>query len=361
MADPALVPQAVGQTLAVPERSGQAPVDALCIWLRDRRMLLLLDNCEHLVIGCAQLADVVLRRCTHLRVLATSREPLGVSGEVVWRVPSLRVPEAGAELDADRFSQVESVQLFEQRAMENLPGFQLTAEIATSVARICRQLDGIPLPIELAAARVRALSVEQIAERLTDRFELLNAGMRTAPTRQHTLQAAIEWSCALLTDPEQRLFDRLSVFAGGWTLEAAEVVCRDPVDLEPVSDLLVPRYAFRVARCGSPAWFAVFLAAIAAASAVANWAGRRRTRNAQRITRNSLCDHDLAEHPGVRTAVVGVRAGGVEGDLGRAAGGDVAGVEGAVGGGWRCGSPRQSWTHVSVVPAGTDARTGVNE
>jgi predicted ATPase len=213
LADPALVPQAVGQTLGVPERSGQAPVDALCIWLRDRRMLLLLDNCEHLVVGCAQLADVVLRRCTHLRVLATSREPLGVSGEVVWRVPSLRVPEAGAELDADRFSQVESVQLFEQRAMENLPGFQLTAEIARSVARICRQLDGIPLPIELAAARVRALSVEQIAERLTDRFELLNAGMRTAPARQHTLQAAIEWSYALLTDAEQRLFDRLAVFA----------------------------------------------------------------------------------------------------------------------------------------------------
>ena len=123
LADPALVPQAVAQTLGVPERSGQAPVDGLCMWLRDRRMLLLLDNCEHLVVSCAQLADTLLRRCTQLRILATSREPLGVSGEVVWRVPSLRVPEAGAELDADRLSQVESVQLFEQRAIENLSAF----------------------------------------------------------------------------------------------------------------------------------------------------------------------------------------------------------------------------------------------
>jgi non-specific serine/threonine protein kinase len=174
-----------------------------------------------------------------LRILATSREPLGVEGEVVWRVPSLRVPGNGWDPDVSRLHDFESVHLFRDRARENLSTFQLSTRNHGSVARICRQLDGIPLAIELAAARVRALSVEQIADRLASRFDLLNASTRTAPPRQQTLQATIDWSYALLTQAEQSLFDRLAVFAGGWTLDAVEAISSGfGVSREDALDLL---------------------------------------------------------------------------------------------------------------------------
>jgi non-specific serine/threonine protein kinase len=225
LADASLVTQTVAVALGVPDQPGKSVMDLLCESLERRRLLLVLDNCEHVIVACAQLADELLRRCPGLCILATSREPLDTAGEVVWRVPSLRTPVDGEELTIHQLAEFESVQLFVDRASANQPGFALNARTATSAASICRQLDGIPLALELAAARVRALPVDQIAYRLEDCLNLLNQGTRTGPPRQQTLQATIEWSYALLSEPEQQLFNRTTVFAGGWTLEAAEAVC----------------------------------------------------------------------------------------------------------------------------------------
>ena len=187
-------------------------------------MLLILDTCEHQVSDCATLVQLLLARCPWLRIIATSREPLRVRGETVWRVPPLDLPPDDAR-DAELAAH-EAVRLFAARAAGARPGFTLTSDNTASVARLCRTLDGIPLGIELSAARVRALSVEQIADRLRDRFQLLNSGDRTAPLRQQTLRATVDWSYELLDEAEQMLLRRLAVFSG-WNLDMAEQVCSD--------------------------------------------------------------------------------------------------------------------------------------
>jgi predicted ATPase/class 3 adenylate cyclase len=224
LADPALVPQTVAAVLGVHEVAGRPLLQTVADHLRGRELLLILDNCEHLLDACAQLADALLRACPRLRILATSRELLGVAGESAWRVPSLTLPDARQPPAAASLTQYEAVRLFIERAVAALPTFAVTNQNAPAVAQLCWRLDGIPLAIELAAARVRMLTVEQIAARLDDRFRLLTGGSRTALRRQQTLQAAIDWSYQLLSEEERLLLQRLAVFAGGWTLEAAEAV-----------------------------------------------------------------------------------------------------------------------------------------
>jgi predicted ATPase/class 3 adenylate cyclase len=245
VADPALVPPAVAAALGVREVPGRSILATLGEALRPRRLLLVLDNCEHLVAACARLADALLRACPGLRILTTSREPLGIAGETAWRVPSLALPPlspAPGPAPGEQLAQYEAVRLFIDRALAVRPDFAVTNQNAPAVAQLCTRLDGIPLAIELAAARVRVLPAEQLLARLEDRFRLLTGGSRTALRRQQTLQAAVDWSYDLLDEAERRLFARLSVFAGGWTLEAAEAVCADPADagIEPgdVLDLL---------------------------------------------------------------------------------------------------------------------------
>jgi non-specific serine/threonine protein kinase len=224
LSDPALVPRAVGAAVGVREQAGQTEVEAVEAWLRDRRALLVLDNCEHLVEACAELVGQLLGACAGLRVLATSRESLALAGEAVWPVPALAVPardEAGGR-------DCEATRLFADRASLAKPDFEVTETLAPVVAQLCQRLEGIPLAIELAAARVRALTVEQILERLDDRLRFLAGGSRTAPTRQQTLKATLDWSYELLTDAERALLRRLSVFAGGFSLEAAEAVAAGP-------------------------------------------------------------------------------------------------------------------------------------
>ena len=188
-------------------------------------MLVILDNCEHLVAACAHLTDVLLRACPSLRILATSREALGVRGETTWRVPSLSVPDPERLPLLNRFEEYEAVRLFIDRAVASEPQFAVTSNKAVAIAQVCYRLDGIPLAIEFAAARIKVLAVEQIAARLDDRFRLLTGGSRTALPRQQTLRAAMDWSYDLLASKERAVLRRLSVFAGGCTLEAAEAVC----------------------------------------------------------------------------------------------------------------------------------------
>jgi predicted ATPase/class 3 adenylate cyclase len=223
--DPAMVPQAVASALGLQEQSGQPITELLTEHLRPKDLLLILDNCEHLVEAAARLADGLLRSCPELRVLATSREALGISGELPYQVPSLRVPRPEDELEA--LSESEAVRLFRDRAGLARPGFSLSRDNGAAVAEICRRLDGIPLALELAAARVKALSPDQIASRLGDSFRLLTGGSRTAMPRQQTLEATMAWSYDLLSDAERALLRRLSVFVGGFTVEAAEAVCAD--------------------------------------------------------------------------------------------------------------------------------------
>src|SRR5215831_16504666 len=218
------VAQAVAAALGVREEQGVPLPQTLAEALRSRHMLLILDTCEHQVSDCATLVQLLLARCPWLQIIATSREPLRVRGETVWRVPPLDLPPDGAR-DAELAAH-EAVRLFAARAAEARPGFVLTSDNTASVARLCRTLDGIPLGIELSAARVRALSIEQIADRLRDRFRLLNSGDRTAPLRQQTLRATVDWSFELLDEAEQMLLRRLAVFSG-WNLDMAEQVCSD--------------------------------------------------------------------------------------------------------------------------------------
>jgi non-specific serine/threonine protein kinase len=240
LADPELVPQTVALALGVREVASEPILTTLRAHLGPRHLLLVLDNCEHLLDGAARLADALLRHCPQLRIAATSREPLGTAGETSWRLPSLALPDPGQPLPTERLLGYESIKLFVERASAARPGFELTERNATAVARICARLDGMPLALELAAARVRVLSAEQLAERLDDRFDLLTGGSRTALPRQQTLRAAIDWSYDLLSEPERVLFRRLSVFAGGWTLGAAEGVCAgDGLSAEEILDLLI--------------------------------------------------------------------------------------------------------------------------
>jgi predicted ATPase/DNA-binding SARP family transcriptional activator/DNA-binding CsgD family transcriptional regulator len=223
LSEGALVAHAVATALGVQEQPEGPLTDTLAEFLRAKRALLVLDNCEHLVDAVARLVDILLNSSLHLKVLATSREILNVEGELNWLVPSLSAPTSGRSQRVERLEGYESVRLFVERARHRNPAFSLTPENAHAVARICRRLEGIPLALELAAARV-GLSVEQIATRLDDSLGLLTAGSRTASPRQRTLRGTLDWSYELLSEPERILFGRLSVFAGGWTLEAAEVV-----------------------------------------------------------------------------------------------------------------------------------------
>jgi predicted ATPase/DNA-binding CsgD family transcriptional regulator/DNA-binding XRE family transcriptional regulator len=225
LADPALVPQVIATTLGMREEAGRPLLDTVADALRPRQLLLLLDNCEHLIEACALVANDLLRICPQLTILATSRGSLGVGGEVTWRVPSMTLPWPGNPESVEQPLESEAVRLFNARAADARPGFKLTRDNIRGVARVCYQLDGIPLAIELAAARLKVLSVEQIADRLDDRLRLLTSGSRTALPRQQTLRGTLDWSYELLSITERCVFNRLAVFAGGWTLEAAETVC----------------------------------------------------------------------------------------------------------------------------------------
>jgi predicted ATPase/DNA-binding CsgD family transcriptional regulator len=240
LTDPTLVLQSVLTTLGLSEQAGRSTLDIVSGFLQSKRVLLILDNCEHLIHACAQLVETLLRACPTLHILATSREALSVPGEALYLVPALTTPNP-AQADLDTLSQYEAVRLFVERAQTVLPGFALTADNTTAVAQVCHQLDGIPLAIELAAARVKALRVEQIATRLAehDQFHLLTVGSRTALPRHQTLHALIDWSYDLLRENERLLLQRLSVFSGGWTLDAAEVVCLgEGIEAEDVLDLM---------------------------------------------------------------------------------------------------------------------------
>jgi predicted ATPase/class 3 adenylate cyclase len=239
LADPELVLHSVASTLSLREVRGRALLAALLDYLRARELLLVLDNCEHLVTACAELAEALMRSCPRLGILATSREPLGVPGETVWPVTSLSLPERRQVPSVEQLMQYEAIRLFTERATAIQPAFRLTPANAAVVAAVCRRLDGIPLAIELAAARLRALSVDQIAARLDERFSLLTGGGRTALPRTQTLRGTLDWSYDLLSHKEQALLRRLAVFAGGWTLEAAEAVCTGAgVEQPDILDLL---------------------------------------------------------------------------------------------------------------------------
>ncbi|MSP12305.1 MAG: adenylate/guanylate cyclase domain-containing protein [Chloroflexi bacterium] len=227
LADPHLVPQAIASVLGVPEAPGQPLEKSLLDYLRAKHLLLILDNCEHLIAACARLAETILRACPQVKILASSREGLGIQGEMTLHVPSLAAPDPAHLPPLAALTQYEAVKLFIDRAVAARAEFSVNDQNAAAVAQICHRLDGIPLAIELAAARVRTMPVELIARRLDDRFRLLTGGSRTALPRQQTLAALIDWSYNLLTGPERMLLRRLSVFAGGWTLEAAEAVCAD--------------------------------------------------------------------------------------------------------------------------------------
>lgn len=237
--DPTLVPQTVLSLFNLREDSRRSALEILIDHLRPKTLLLLLDNCEHLIEACAQISEALLHACPRLRILASSREPLGIDGEVAYRVPSLHAPNPANLPSLDELQKVDSIRLFIERAATAKPGFALTNHNAFSLAQICSRLDGIPLAIELAASRVKVLSPEQIAARLDDRFRLLTGGSRTALPRQQTLRAMIDWSYSLLSEQEKTLFRRLAVFVGGWTLEAAESVCGEESSGVDVLDLLI--------------------------------------------------------------------------------------------------------------------------
>jgi len=261
LTDPDLVPQSIASVLDVREEPDRSLTASVAAVLRGERLLLVLDNCEHLIEACASIADVLLRACPDLTILATSRQALGIAGETTFSVPSLSLAScwdnlvttsAGTaeprELDAwapsalgmiERSAPSEAVQLFVERAQAAVPAFALTARNVSAIEKICQRLDGIPLAIELAAARVAVLSPDQIEARLDDRFRLLSGGSRTALPRYRTLRALIDWSHDLLDEQERTVLRRLAVFSGGWTLEAAESVCAgDGVEPDEILDLL---------------------------------------------------------------------------------------------------------------------------
>jgi len=231
--------QLIVKSIGLTESQQHSPLAILLDFLRTKRALLVIDNCEHLVQACAEIAAVILSHCPHIRILATSREVLNISGEIAFRVPSLSLPKTDDTNEPTHLLQSESVRLFVERAAAVRHDFTLTWSNAVNVADICRQLDGIPFALELAAARLKTLSVEQIKSRLIDRFGLLTMGSRVALPRQQTLQATIDWSYDLLPNMEQTLLQRLSVFSGGWSLEAAEAVgTGNEVERSQVIDLL---------------------------------------------------------------------------------------------------------------------------
>ncbi|HUY52324.1 MAG TPA: tetratricopeptide repeat protein [Streptosporangiaceae bacterium] len=233
--EPDLIVSRMASLIGIDGEAGRALLDTLADALETRQVLVVLDNCEHLVDACAALCQRLLVSCPRLRILATSQEPLRIPQEAVWQVTPLAVPPPGGLPDARELAGYEAVRLFADRAAAARPGFAVTARNAMAVAAVCRALDGVPLAIELAAARVNVLSAEQIAARIGDRFTLLGSGDRTAPPRQRTLRATIDWSHGLLSAQEQALLRRVSVFAG-WSLEMAEQVCAD--EMLPADEII---------------------------------------------------------------------------------------------------------------------------
>ncbi len=239
LSEPSLVPQMVLQGAGVPEISNQPAMQTLVDDFASRQSLLIFDNCEHLITACAQLADHLLAHCRKLRILATSREAMDILGETTWTVPSLSLPETAHHPDAKSLARVESVRLFLERVASARSRFDLTNANAGAIVQICTRLGGIPLAIELAAARARMMSVEEIAERLDHAFDLLTGGNRAALPRHQTLRATIDWSYQLLSEPERVLFRRLAIFADGFTLEAVEAVtCDDLLPRPRIVELL---------------------------------------------------------------------------------------------------------------------------
>ena len=239
IADPRLVPQAVASVLGVKEEPGRPVLEALVKVFKDRRFLVILDNCEHLVQACAELVHVLLQSRPQVKLMATSREPLHAAGEATYVVPALAFPGLSRMITPSALAEYDAAQLFIDRAVAVQSTFKVTEQNAMALAGVCHQLDGIPLAIELAAARTRVLSVENIAARLDDRFRLLKGGDKTVLPRQQTLRALIDWSYDLLTEPERIFLQRLAVFAGGFTIEAAEAVgAADIVDASEVLSLL---------------------------------------------------------------------------------------------------------------------------
>ena len=239
LTDPDLIPQTILSTIGVQEQQGKTPLEVLKEYLHEKQALIVLDNCEHLVSASAEVVNTLLNAAPKLKIMASSREALGVKGEASYPVPSLSLPDIKRLPAIEQLSQYEAVRLFIDRALLVAPHFVVDKDNAPHIAQICHRLDGIPLAIELAVARVKILSVDQISKRLDDRFRLLTGGARTALPRQQTLRALIDWSYDLLTENERLLLRRLSVFAGGWTLEAAEEVCvGDGIESYDVLDLL---------------------------------------------------------------------------------------------------------------------------
>jgi len=239
LSEPELISQTILSTIGVIEQPGRAPIELLKDYLHTKKSLIILDNCEHLIEASARVTDILLNAAPDLKILASSRESLGLRGELTYPVPSLSLPDIKHLPKLEQLSQYEAVQLFIDRASLVSPHFVVNADNAPFIAEICYRLDGIPLAIELAAARAKVLTVEQISNRLADRFRLLTGGSRTALQRQQTLRALIDWSYDLLSENERLLLRRLSVFAGSWTLEAAEAVCAgDDIESYDVLDLL---------------------------------------------------------------------------------------------------------------------------
>ena len=237
--DPDLLPQTVASALDISRMPGLSPTEALCEYLGRGKTLLVLDDCGHLVAACAALVETLLVACPGLCILVTSREPLGIVGEATWAVPPLSFPPPEVAPAFERYAGYEAIKLFVERAKTAVPSFEITPENASVVAGICRRLDGIPLAIEFAAARMSVLSEEQILCRLDDCFGLLTNGGQTSPTRRQSLRATIDWSYDLLSEEERALFRRLSVFSGGFTLEAIEWVCAgDDLGREDILDVL---------------------------------------------------------------------------------------------------------------------------
>jgi predicted ATPase/class 3 adenylate cyclase len=225
LSNPELVPRTILSVFGLQESPNRPLLEQIQDYLYERQLLLLLDNCEHMISECVALSETLLRSCPKLRILASSREAFGISGETTYHVPSLSVPDLRYPPSMEEIAQYTAVHLFIERAASVKPGFVITQTNAKPIAQICHRLDGIPLAIELAAARVAVMDVEQIAARLDNRFRLLTGGSRTALPRQQTLRASIDWSYSLLTEQERLLLLRLSVFYGGWTLDLAEEVC----------------------------------------------------------------------------------------------------------------------------------------
>lgn len=237
--DPFLVPQTLADVLGIREATGEPITRTLLSACKDKQMLLVLDNCEHVLETAAHLVDLILKSCPKVSILITSREALGIAGEHAYRIPSLSTPNTQSPQTPESLLEYESIRLFIERAMAVKTGFVVTRQNAPALASICHRLDGIPLAIELAAARTRSIPIEELEKRLDDRFRILTGGSRTALARQQTLRATVAWSYDLLEENQAALLARLSVFVGGWTLEACEQVCtREGVEAWEVLDLL---------------------------------------------------------------------------------------------------------------------------